>query len=163
MRRWLGTVLLFIYFSFHKNPIKHNVHKIQITMTYALTTDQSNTFNRENCQHISESPANKVLNGIISKALLWIKCLCDSHKQLATKHKNRWRRARDLCSCNLKPCPQKLYQVIWNARHIVHVDDLGGHGFSTVGARPHPHRLTLSFALTTREGCLELLAEFPWK
>lgn len=56
----------------------------------------------------------------------------------------------------------KLHQVIRDARHIVHVGDLSGQGFSTVGACPH--RLTVSITLTTTgESCLELPAEFPWR
>lgn len=79
----------------------------------------------------------------------------------ASNTRNRRRRVRRTCAAGGLI---KLHQVIRDARHIVHIGDLGGQGFSTVGARPHPHRLTLTFTLTaTREGCLELLTEFPWR
>lgn len=83
--------------------------------------------------------------------------------QQASNTRNRRRRARCMCAAGELI---KLHQVIRDARHIVHVHDLSGQGFSTVGAgpRPRPHRLTLTVTLTaTGEGGLELLAEFPWR
>lgn len=108
--------------------------------------------------------------GDISKAPHLIKCLCDSNKTAMESNTKTGGDVHAICATRVW-APVKaqflwLHQMIWDTRHIVHVGHLGGKGLSTVGARPGPgpHRLTLTFALTTtREGCFELLAKFPWR